>query len=270
MRPGHIVLVTKMISRATTLDRVRAGAVLLTAVAQFVVGSIGGSGSFGRPIGEVSAANETPIVPAGGAFAIWGLIYVWVLVLAVRQALPSQWARPEHRATGWWLVLAAVANATWIVLFSSLLVGWAEVAIIVLLVSLAVVMARLATFPATVADRWTLHAPIAFYTGWVSVATVVGTAATGAWAGLPSTGAVAVVLGVVMLLVTGLIAAGVATAGPAPVAYAASVVWALGGILVAGRPVLVAIAAVLAAVLVVAAVVRRIARSRKRLAAAFG
>lgn len=252
-----------------TSDAVRAVAVLVTAIAQFILGSIGGSGALGRPIGEVSAALETPIVPAGGAFAIWGLIYLGVLVLAIRQVLPSQWARPVHRATGWWLVGAAIANMAWIVLFSQPLPGWAEVVIIALLVCLAVVLARLATFTTQGADFWLLAVPVAFYAGWVSVATVVGTAATGVWAGLPGTGGVAITLGVVMLLVTGLIAAAVATAGPAPVAYAASVLWALGGIVVAGRPVAVVIAALVAAVIVVAAVVRRLAvggtlRARER------
>lgn len=256
MTPGHDVLVTK------TSDSVRAVAVLVTAVAQFVLGSFGGSGALGRPIGEVSAAFETPIVPAGGAFAIWGLIYLGVLVLAVRQVLPSQRARAVHRATGWWLVGAAIANMAWIALFSQVLPGLAEIAIIALLVCLAVVLARLAAFPTTGGDLWLLAVPLAFYAGWVSVATVVGTAATGVWAGLPGTGGVATVLGVVILVVTGLIAAAVATAGPAPVAYALAVLWALGGIVVAGRPVPVVVAALVAAVIVVAAVVRRLVAGR--------
>ena len=260
-------------SVATGPDRLRAAAVLLTAVAQLVVGSIGGSGAFGEPIGVVSAAYETPIVPTPGAFVIWGPIYLGVLVLAVRQALPSEWARPEHRATGWWLVAAACANAGWIALFSSRLVGWAEVAIVALLVCLAVVLSRLAPregVPAPVADRWTLHGPVALYAGWVSVATVVGTAATGRWAGLPGDGAVAVTLAVVMLVVTGGIAAVVVRVGPAPVAYAAAVVWALGGVVVAGPGPAVAIAAGVAAVLVLAAVVLRLRRAPAPLAAAFG
>jgi translocator protein len=240
--------------------------VLVTAVAQFVLGSFGGSGALGRPIGEVSAAFETPIVPAGGAFAIWGLIYLGVLVLAVRQVLPAQRSRPVHRATGWWLVGAAIANMAWIALFSQVLPGLAEIAIIALLVCLAVVLARLATgkqsTPTGGADRWLLAVPVAFYAGWVSVATVVGTAATGVWAGLPGTGGVATLLGVVMLVVTGLIAAAVATAGPAPVAYALAVLWALGGIVVAGRPAPVVVAALVAAVLVLAAVVRRLVAGR--------
>ncbi|HEY2194546.1 MAG TPA: hypothetical protein VGH76_19920 [Actinomycetospora sp.] len=258
----------------TTTDRVRAAAVLLTALGQLVVGAVGGSGAFGESMRVVSAENSTPIVPVPGAFAIWGVIYAWVLVLAVRQALPSQWARPEHRATGWWLVGAAVANAAWVVVFSQRLVGWSEVVIVALLVCLAAVLRALAPrsdrVPVAVVDRWTLYAPVAFYAGWVSVATVVGTAATGRWAGLPGEGTVALVLGVVVLLATGVIAAGVATAGPAPVAYGASTLWALGGVALAGSGVSVTVAAIVAAVVVVLAVARRLARAPQPLAAAFG
>jgi hypothetical protein len=258
---------------ATGPDLVRAAAVLFTAIAQLVVGSIGGSGSFGEPIGVVSAAYSTPIVPTPGAFVIWGPIYLGVLVLAARQALPAQWARPEHRATGWWLVGAACANAGWILLFSARLVGWAEVAIVALLVCLAVVLSRLARRdrgPAPTADRWTLHGPLALYAGWVSVATVVGTAATGRWAGLPGEGPVAVVLAVVVLVGTGVIAAAVARVGPAPVAYAVAVLWALGGIVVAGPGLPVAVAAGVAAVPVLAVTSRRLLAAPAPLAAAFG
>ncbi len=260
-------------SVATGLDAARAVTVLLTAVAQLVVGGIGGSGLLGEPIGVVSATYSTPIVPAPGAFAIWGPIYLGVLVLAVRQALPSQWGRPEHRATGWWLVGAACANAGWIALFSARLVGWAEVAIVALLVCLAVAVSRLAPRgrgPASPADRWTLHGPLALYTGWVSVATVVGTAATGRWVGLPGEGPVAVLAGAVALVVTGVIAALVTGVGPAPAAYAAAVLWAFGGVVVAGPGVAVAVTAVVGALLVVAALVRRLVGSPAPLAAAFG
>lgn len=255
----------------TRADRVRAAAVVVAAVAQMVVGSIGGAGLFGEPIGVVSAAYSTPIVPASGAFAIWGVIYLAVLVLAVRQALPSQRARPVHRATGWWLVGSAVANAAWIVLFSARLVGWAEVAIVALLGCLAVVVGHLAATPAQgAADRWTLHGPVALYAGWVSVATVVGTAATGVWLGLPGDGAFAVALGAVLLVVTGGIAAAVIRHGPAPLAYAASVLWALGGIVAAGRGVVVTVATLIAMLSVVVVVGARLRGAREPVATAFG
>ena len=100
--------------------------------------------------------------------------------------------------------------------------------------------------------------------------TVVGTAATGRWAGLPGDGPVALILAAVMLVVTGLIATAVTSAGPAPVAYAAAVLWALGGVIVAGPGLAVGIADGSAAVLVLAAVIRRLVTAPEPLAAAFG
>ena len=249
----------------TTGDRVRAGAVLATAFAQVVAGGLGGSGATGRSVGTVAQELSSPIQPAPAAFSIWGLIYLGVLVLAVRQVLPGEPAREVHRETGWWLVAAAVLNAGWILSFSAGAVLLAEVVIVALLVALAVVLARLAQRPAVGwADRLALHAPVALYAGWVSVATVVGTAATGVDLGLPGSGGVAATLAVVMILVTAVIAAGVVGVGPAVVAYAAAVVWALGWVVAAGYGVAVSLAAVVAIVVVLAAVVRRVARADGR------
>jgi benzodiazapine receptor len=257
--------------RVTTTDRVRAGAVLATAVAQLVVGGLGGSGAFGLSVGVVAQQNSTPVMPAPAAFSIWSLIYLALLVLAVRQVLPGQLARPVHRATGWWLVAAAVFNAGWIVVFSLQLVALAQVVLAALLVTLAVVLARLTARPAEgVGDRVALHGPVALYAGWVSVATVVGAATTGTFLGLPGAGGVATLLGTLVLLVTGAIASAVTarTAGALP--YAAAVVWALAWIVVMAPPLPVVLAALVALVAVVAVAARRVLRSRDRARAAFG
>ena len=265
-------MATTVRPRTTTTgtDRARVVAVLVTAVLQVVVGGLGGSGAFGMSVGRVADEFTTPIMPGAAAFSIWGPIYAWLLVLAVRQALPGQHARAVHRATGWWLTAAALANAGWILAFSLGALGVAELIIVALLVCLAVTLGRLARRPAEGwADRLTLHAPVAFYAGWVSLATVVGTATTGAWFGLQGTGAVAQTAGIVVLLVTGAIAAWVVSHAGAALAYTASVVWGLGWI-VAVAPVVVALAAALAALGVLAALAARVARSRDRVAALAG
>jgi translocator protein len=232
---------------ATTVgDRVRAGAVLATAVAQLVVGGLGGAGTFGESVAAVANSYPTPILPAGAAFSIWSVIYLAVLALAVRQVLPGQLARPVHRATGWWLVGAAVANAGWILLFANRLVLAAQAVIVALLVCLAVVLARLSRTPAERGDRLLLHGPVALYAGWVSVATVVGAAATGVAMGAPPL----VGLGAAALLATAVIGAAVVGRGRAVLPYAAAVMWALAGIALADRPTAVVTAAVLAALVV--------------------
>ena len=176
-------------TRATVGDRVRAGALLLVALLQIVAGGLGGSGAFGLSVGVVARENTTVVMPVPAAFSIWGVIYAGILLLAVRQVLPGQPARPVHRATGWWLVASGVFNTGWILAFSAQAVVLAQVIIVALLVVLAVAMARLTAHPAAdAADRLMLHGPVGLYAGWVSVATVVGAATTGTFLGAPGDG----------------------------------------------------------------------------------
>ncbi|MEJ2887081.1 hypothetical protein [Actinomycetospora aeridis] len=264
---------TSVITRATVGDRVRAGALLLGAVLQVVAGGLGGSGAFGLSVGVVARENTTVVMPVPAAFSIWGLVYAGLLVLAVRQVLPGQPQRAVHRATGWWLVASAVFNAGWILAFSAQAVVLAQVIIVSLLVVLAVSLARLTALPAEGAgDRLMLHGPVALYAGWVSVATVVGAATTGTFLGAPGDGGVATVLGALVLLVTGAIASGVVARTAGAVPYAASVVWALGAIVVMGPPLAVTVAALVAMLAVVGVAARRVlsAPPGRRVAAAFG
>jgi benzodiazapine receptor len=106
----------------------------------------------------------------------------------------------------------------------------------------------------------------------VSVASVVGAATTGTFLGGPGAGGVATVLGALILLVTGAIACWVSARGAGAVAYAASVVWALAGIVVMGPPLAVVVAALVALVAVLATAVRRVTAAPRgtRSAAALG
>jgi len=258
---------------ATTADRIRAGALVLGALCQVVAGGLGGSGTFGLAVGVVARQNTTVVMPAPAAFGIWGLVYAALLLLAVRQALPGQPARSVHRATGWWLVASTLFNAGWILAFSAQLVVLAQVVIVALLAVLAVTLARLTARPAEgAADRLLLHGPVALYAGWVSVATVVGAATTGTFLGAPGSGGPATVLGALVLLVTGAIAAavGARTAGALP--YTGAVVWALAWIVLMGPPLAVAVAVGVALVAVVAVVAGRVlaAPRGRRVAVAFG
>lgn len=264
---------TSVLTGATVADRVRAGALLAGALLQVVAGGLGGSGAFGLSVGVVARENTTVVMPVPAAFSIWGLVYAGVLVLAVRQVLPGQPARAVHRATSWWLVASTLLNAGWILAFSARAVVLAQVIIVALLVVLAAALARLTAHPAAgPADRLMLHGPVALYAGWVSVATVVGAATTGTFLGAPGLGGAATVLGALVLLVTGAIAAGVVARGAGAVPYAASVVWALGAIVAMAPPVAVTVAALVALAAVVAVAARRVltAPPGRRVPAAFG
>jgi translocator protein len=253
--------------RSTVPDVVRCAAVAVLAVLQVVVAALGSGG-------QAPVANElaTPLLAAGWAFSIWGVIYLGFLAYALYQALPSQRGREVHRRTGWWLAASAALNPLWIVAFGARWIPVAQVLIVALLVALAVVFGRLSREPAAdLTERVAFRGPIALYTGWVSVATVLGTAATGVWVGLPggTTPLAAVAAVVVLLAVTGIVG-WVVLSGTAVVPYAAAVVWALLGIALNDPPTAVVGTAAVAIVVVVATTARRISTAGYPNRAAWG
>lgn len=252
--------------RSARIDLVRAAVVAVLAVVQIVV-----SGLAGGSVGEVANAYRTPLLAAGWAFTIWAPIYAGFAAYAVYQLLPAQRDREVHRRTGWWLAASAVLNPLWILAFSARLIPVAELLIIALLVVLAVVFGRLSRDPAAgVVERLLFRGPVALYTGWVSLATVLGTAATGVWLGLPGTDALAATAGVVVLLAAAGIVAAVVAAGTAVVPYATATVWALAGIALNDPPWPVVIAGAMAMVVVLVATLRRVVSARSRVRAAWG
>jgi len=252
--------------RSARLDLARTVVVGVLAVLQILVSAlVGGS------VGAVAHAYPTPLLAADWAFAIWGPIYLGFLAYAVYQLLPGQRVREIHRRTGWWAAASAVLNPLWILAFSARLIPVAELLIIGLLVVLATVFGRLSREPAQGrVERVLFRGPVALYTGWVSLAVVLGTAATGVWAGLPGSDALAATAAVVVLLAAAVIVAAVVSAGTAVVPYAAAAVWALAGIARGEPPAAVVVTAVVAAVVVLGAVVRRVRTAGSRVRAAWG
>ncbi|GAA1305706.1 hypothetical protein GCM10009610_17490 [Pseudonocardia xinjiangensis] len=257
--------------RPALVDLVRTIVVVLLAVLQIVVSALAGTGGVGEPIGVVARDYATPLLAAGWAFAIWAPIYAGFLAYAVYQALPGQRGRQIHREIGWWLAVSAVLNAGWVLSFGA---GWlplAELMILALLVALAVVFGRLTRQPAeSVLERVVLRGTVALYTGWVSFATALGTAATGVWVGLPGTGALAAIAAVVVLLAVAVIASWVVLSGTAVVGYAFAAVWAAAGIALNDPPAGVVVAGAIAIVVVIAATTRRLTTAGNPMRAAWG
>ena len=257
--------------RSALTDLVRSAAVMLFALVQVVVAVFVGSGTAGEPIGDIARRYATPLLAAGWAFAIWVPIYLGFLAYAVYQLLPGQRGRQVHRETGWWLLVSAVCNAAWLLSFGAGLVPVAELLLIVLLVSLAVVFGRLSRLPAeSVVERVVLRGTVAVYTGWVSLAVVLGTAATGAWIGLPGTGALAAIAAVVVLLAVTAIICWAVLAGTAVVGYAAAAVWAIAGVALNDPPAGVVVAGAIAIVAVLATTTRRLTTAGNPRRAAWG
>jgi len=248
--------------RSASTDLTRGLAVVALAVIQIVVARLGGSGATGDDVGTVARSYPSPVLPAGWTFAIWGPIYLAFLGYAIYQLLPAQRTREVHRATGWWLAVSAVLNMAWILAFSARYVLLAELLILALLVVLARVYGRLSRERAANAtERAVFRLPVALYTGWVSLAVVAGTAATGVRLGLPGDGALAAIAAVLILIATAGIVASVVTYATAVVGYSIAALWALVGIALNGPPAAVGVAAAIAAVVVLFATARRVSTS---------
>jgi hypothetical protein len=257
--------------RSSTMDLARAVTVVALSVVQLAVAVVGGAGVTGESVGVVARSYRTPVLPAGWAFVIWGPIYLAFLGYAIYQVLPAQRGRAVHRTTGWWLAASTVLNAGWILAFSTRFILLAEVLIVALLGVLARVFGRLSRERASgTGERVALRFPVALYTGWVSLAVVAGTAATGVRLGLPGDGALATIAAVLMLLVTAGIVASVIVNGTAVVGYAISAVWALVGIALNDPPAAVGVTAAVASVVVLFATARRVSTSGDPRRAAWG
>ncbi len=164
---------------------------------------------------------DPPVQPAGYAFAIWGLIYLWLVASAVfgiwNRATDPDW-EPMRPA----LIVSLVIGASWIPV-AQLSPIWATVLIWAMLAT-----ALLALMRAGQADHWWLRAPIALYAGWLTAASCVAIGLV--LAGYGVLGAqVAAWLGIVLALA---IAMGVQALRRDAPAYPAGVIWALIGVVV--------------------------------------
>lgn len=164
-------------AQATTADRIRQIA-LVVGGAGAIAAAAWGSGAFGgNEIQNASSgalsATATPLAPGTGAFSIWSVIYLALIVTAIMHALPSRAASPHYRALGWWILVSMILNAAWISAAQVGLLGL-TVPIIALLVGvLAICLVRLRALPpAPRIDALVLGGTVGLYLGWVCVATV--------------------------------------------------------------------------------------------------
>ncbi|MGC4174139.1 tryptophan-rich sensory protein [Demequina sp.] len=163
-------------------DRVRQVLVAVGA-ALAIAGAAWGSGAFGgTPIedaaGGALAPDATLLAPGSTAFSIWSVIYAFLVLFAVVQALPSRAAEPRYRAVSWWVLASMVLNAAWIAVVQA---GWLWLSVVVLgaiVVVLVLVALRLdRSEPAGPLDTAATEVAVGLYLGWTSVALAANLAA---------------------------------------------------------------------------------------------
>ena len=144
------------------------------------VNYLSGTGYFGKTVAEVSAQNETLITPAGYAFAIWGLIYLFLAAFIGYQWYAWLKHKEDHdlKQTGIWFIASNLFNAFWIYFWLNGYTGVSVITILLLLTTLVILTLRLRLeiWDAPVRIIAFVWWPICIYLGWVIVASVVNIA----------------------------------------------------------------------------------------------
>lgn len=162
---------------------------------------------------------DPPVQPAGYAFAIWGLIYVW-LIAGAGFGLIKRDMVPGWDAARWPLIASLIIGAAWIPV-AQISPLWATVLIWAMLAT-----ALWALMTAGTEDRLWLRTPIALYAGWLTAASCVALGLMLAGHGVVD----AQVAALAMIVLALIIALVVMALRPDTPEYAATVAWALVGI----------------------------------------
>lgn len=173
-------------------------------------------GQLPRPV------DDPPIQPAGYAFAIWGVIYLWLIVGAgyglAKRATSPDWQRMRPA-----LLVSLAIGASWIPVALT-----APVTATILIIAM-LVTALVALYRAPGSERAWAAGPIALYAGWLSAASVVASATVCA----AYTGVSPLIISFIGLLLIGGIAGTIIKTTAHPLPYAAAVIWALVGVVAA-------------------------------------
>lgn len=208
-------------------------AAIAFAVSPFLSSGFNGFAADQFPVPQI----EPPIQPAGYAFSIWGVIYLW-LIAGAGFGMFARADAPDWRAGRAPLLASLVVGSFWIAV-AQVSVIWATLLIWVMLGT-----SLLALLRAGSADRWLQREPLGAYAGWLTAASCVSVGLMLAGYGVTS-GTVAAGVGLALALG---IATAVQWARPDSIAYPAAVIWALVGVGVSNLTPLNAVALGLAAV----------------------
>jgi len=206
-------------------DRLMAALVTIGALA-FAMSPLMSTGFNGFTPGQFPVPQiDPPVQPAGYAFSIWGLIYLWLIAGAVfglvRRDSDSNWRalRPP-------LLVSLAVGAAWIPI-ANLSPIWATALIWVMLAG-----AVLALLRAGPTDRVWMRSPVALYAGWLTAASCVALGLVLAGHGILDMQVAALA----MIALALAIALAVQGLRPDTPEYAAAVIWALIGVIVANAP----------------------------------
>ncbi|MFM2105306.1 MAG: hypothetical protein RL338_338 [Chloroflexota bacterium] len=213
-----------------TSDRTRATATLVAIVATLAVnGAATAIPLGGRTTGEISDSFRVFLVPSGATFAIWGVIYSFLVAFGVYQARSATRGTPLLRRLGWLPVVSCLFNGAWILLWQYEIFVPTLAAMLGLLVTL-IAIHRVTRAATTRAERWLVAIPFSIYLGWITVATVLNVAVALVTLGVTGIAGLEPPLIAAVVLVAAIGIALTAIVREREIAYGLVAVWAFYGI----------------------------------------
>ena len=195
----------------------------------------------GKTPADISDSFPNLFVPSGSTFAIWGVIYTWLLVFAGVQigaffnASLMRRIEPIIERIGWLFVATCVLNISWLFAWH-----WGQLLLSVGIMStLMVTLVRLNLMSGVgqnaqnSLEKWVIQAPFNIYQGWISIALIANVTALlvghGWYAGATSDESIPIYSTVAMIVVGSIVAVSVVLRGN-HVFHGLAVSWALYGI----------------------------------------
>ena len=121
--------------------------------------------------------DDPPAQPAGYAFAIWGIIYLWLIISTVFGALK------RSADTAWAAARLPLLGSVGIGIFWLAIASQSPIAATIMIWGmLAFALWALVRTPRK--DRWLFRAPVALYAGWLTAASSVSLGLLGAGYGI--------------------------------------------------------------------------------------
>lgn len=207
-------------------------AVFVTILVNFLANALPLNGKY---TGELSDAYPNLFVPSGLTFAIWGVIYLLLILFGIYQARDlfkkDKIAMPFLDRISYYFILASIANILWIFAWHYEQVLLSVVFMIVLLVSLLIIFLRLEIGKAILprSERFFIQIPFSVYLGWITVATIANITAllvSFNWDGF----GISEVIWTILVIVVALVITILMLITRKDVAYSLVILWALLGI----------------------------------------
>lgn len=137
----------------------------------------------GKYTGELSDNIPNLFVPTGLTFAIWGVIYILIILFTLYLAKDlfkkEKTSTPFLEKISFFFIISCIANIIWIFLWHYEQILLSFFAMILLFLSLFVMYQRLHIGIENVSrsEKLFVHVPISVYLGWITVATIANVTA---------------------------------------------------------------------------------------------